>query len=416
MEIDPRLAASTPTPVATAGATVAPTAAVAAQGWFAGQELTARVIAEPEGDRVALQIGDRVYSAQVSFAVRKGDELLLEVVRTAPAPLLLRPIAASGSSDPLRTLLLTDLPRQSGLTPLLARLAAIAATASGSTEPQPVVKAARELFAGFLDSGRVRESGQLRDALANAGTLLEARLAAAARTGQPPEVARDLKAGLLRLLGTLLPDPAAAASGVPAVPRSGSSGTVPLLPPLDASQPQAQPRLAVPPGHAERLNIGTPAAVLDDLRGEVESSLARIQLQQLGSLPGANPDQNIWLLELPIRHGAGADLWQLRIERQPGERTNADDPDSRKVWSVRLAFSLEGLGPVHAHIRQQGDLVSVRFWVEHPATLALFEERSAALRSDLVTAGVNVGAIHCHPGSPPEPVRGAHRPLVDARA
>jgi hypothetical protein len=259
----------------------------------------------------------------------------------------------------------------------------------------------------------VRESGQLRAALANAGTLLEARLASSARTGQPPDVAQDLKAGLLRLLQALLPETGpSAAGGAPTAVRAGTPQTAPLLPPLDASQPQAQPRLVMSPSHGEALD----AAVGTVFRHEVESSLARIQLQQLGSLPGSNPEHGVWLLELPIRHGAGADLWQLRIERQPGDRKGSDKRDSRNAWSVRLAFALEDLGPVHAQIRLHADQVSIRFWAERPATVAAFSERFAELRAELVAAGVNVGAIHCHAGRPPEPARDAPRPLVDDRA
>lgn len=394
------------------------TASPDTRGWLAGQVVSARAVGEPQGDLVALQIGNRIYNAQISFAVRKGDQLLLEVVRAEPTPLL-RPVAAGARPDPLQTLLLTDLPRQGGLTPLLARLAGVATPGPRLPELSPaVLQAARQLFSALLDDHRVRESGQLRSALANAGTLLEARLAEGARTGQTPPLEHDVKAGLLRLLQALLPETAAPASGASTVPRTGAASTLPLLPPLDASQPQAQPRLAIASVHAGIANPETLTNFLGDFRGEVEASLARIQLQQLGSLPGANPNHLVWLLELPIRHGAGADLWQLRIEREPegGSRAAADGSNHRNIWSIRLAFNLEGLGPVYGHVRQQADQVSIRLWAEQPDTVATFQPRLTELRANLLAAGVTIGDIHCHQGNPPEHVRIARESLVDDRA
>lgn len=394
--------------------------------WLAGQVVSARTVGEPRGDLVALQIGNRVYQAQISFAVQKGDQLLLEVVRTKPTPVL-QPVAAGASADPIKALLLTELPRQSGLTPLLARLAGSLAPDSRLTELSPAIEqAARRLFGAFLESTQVRELGQLRSALANAGTLLEARLAEGARTGQTPSLERDLKAGLLRLLQALVPETAASPNGSPPAPRAGAAPpmpqappqplpqamaqTLPLLPPLAASQPQAQPRRATAVLQAETL-----ANFLGQFRSEVESSLARIQLQQLGSLPGEHLDNRVWLLELPIRHGAGADLWQLRIERDPedSKRSTSDDSSHRNSWSIRLAFDLPGLGPMHGHLRQQADQISIRFWAETQSTVAMLQRRLAELRGNLLAAGVTVGDIHCHQGSPPEHAPVVRQSLVD---
>lgn len=431
MEIDSRI---------TASALRLTTTSPDTRGWFAGQVVSARAVAAPRGDLVALQIGNRIYDARTSFAVRQGDQLLLQVVRTEPTPLL--QLTATGAPpDPIKALLLTELPRQGGLTPLLARLAAsVAAESRPPALPPAIVQAAGKLFGAFLESTRVRESGQLRSALADAGTLLEARLAEGARTGQTPPLERDLKAGLLRLLQALRRETAASPSEPPAAPRAGAVPpmpqppfptlpqqaspqaapqtpaqsapfqTLPLLPPLAASRPQAQPRLATAVLQAE-----TQASFLSQFRGEVESSLARIQLQQLGSLPGDHPEHRVWLLELPIRHGSGADLWQLRVERDPEEsaRTTGDEGNRRTTWSIRLAFDLTGLGPVQGLLRQQADRISIRLWAEAQGTVAMLKPRLAELRGNLLAAGVAVGDIHCHQGHPPEHARVARQSLVD---
>lgn len=404
MEIDPRLTASalrltTPSPDTSR--------------WLAGQVVNARAVGDQQGDLVALQIGNRIYNAQISFAVNKGDQLLLEVIRAEPTPLL-RPVSAAARADPLQTLLLTDLPRQGGLTPLLARLAGIAAPGGQFFDVSPpILQATRQFFGALLDGERVRDPGRLRSALGDAGTLLEARLAEGARTGQTPPLAHDLKAGLLRLLQALQPETTMPAKGAPVAPGNSHIQTLPLLPPLDASQPQAQPRLATAAALGE-----TMANFLGHFRSEVESALARIQLQQLGSLPGNDPNHLVWLLELPIRHGAGADLWQLRIEREPeGNQTPAgDSSNKRNIWNIRLAFDLAGLGPVHGHIRQQAEQISVRFWAEQPDTVALFQLRLGELRASMQAAGVSIGDIHCHRGSPPEYASAVRQSLVDDQA
>src|SRR5690606_22146096 len=141
--------------------------------------------------------------------------------------------------------------------------------------------AAERLFRQLLHVRELRGPGRLRQAMADAGTLLEARLRAGARTGAAPDLGADLKAGLLRLQQALgHAPPAQAGPSSPPPPGTGAPTALPvppLLPPLSHTRPYPQPQAPAP----------APALVpqvLATLRRDVDGVLARLQLHQLASV------------------------------------------------------------------------------------------------------------------------------------
>lgn len=419
------------------------------RNWRVGQVLNAVATSADRGGRADLRIGAQTYQAQVPFTVKPGDRMSLEVIRTGTIPLL-RPLGAERSPDPVQAALRTALPRQAPLPPLLANLAQLADHRQAPALPAPVVAAARALFQGLATPRQAGDSEGLRRALQNAGTQLEAKLAQTA-TGKPPggSIAEDLKAGLLRLRevaaqavrlptaapgGTTTPAQTPGHTPVPGpaqtplrgpevrtMPLSTPSGagnppqvTVttatqrapiasaegrpvpPLLPPLSGNQPHAQSRAAPLP------LLLDPGKLLQGLLQQVESSLARLQLHQLASQPTEGEQRQVWLLELPVRRDQNVDVLHLRIERENGDQDGEAGPN-KTGWTVKLAFDLDGLGPVQARVGLHHGLVSTAFWSERRDTHSLFQQHLSELRRQLVEAGLDVGAMSCQVGQPAQP-------------
>lgn len=434
------------------------------RNWRVGQVLNAVATSADRGGRADLRIGGQTFQAQVPFTVRPGDRMMLEVIRTGTTPLL-RPVGAERSPDPVQAALRTALPRQGTLPPVLANVAQLATSPSPPPVPTPVTEAARALFQHLSTPRQTATAEGLRQAVQNAGGQLEARLAQAA-SGRPDAAALrgDFKAGLLRLREAVnealrQPPPAPTRGSAPAptpsnpipmpqartmplatqaptaaqppaagrptitvqAPQSAAAGAStanadprtapPLLPPLAANQPQAQGRAAPFPLLLE------PAKLLQGLLHQVDSSLARLQLHQLASQPTDGDQRQVWLLELPIRRDQTVDVMHLRIERET-EGAGSERDRRGNGWTVKLAFDLDGLGPVQARVGLHGGMVSAAFWTERSSTLELFQRHLAELRRQLQAAGLDVGAIRCEAGPAPhsrdetKPVSG----ILDERA
>jgi hypothetical protein len=161
-------------------------------------------------------------------------------------------------------------------------------------------------------------------------------------------------------------------------------------------------------------NTQVAAAALDELQRQTEGTLARVQLNQLASLPSTTEAQPAWLLELPIRHEAHVDLFHLRIEREAQGKTAT--AATERPWFVTLAFDLPGLGPVHARVAVQGEQVSTTFWAEQAGTAQAFHTHLETLRQNLHEVGLGVGDLACHTGQPPCPPHTRRPPLMDTRA
>jgi hypothetical protein len=363
------------------------------QAWKVGQILQATVLTAGQNGALSLRLGSTVVQAQAQFPAAPGQTLALEVVDSGSPPVL-RLLAPQTAADVTARATRDALPRQDGLPPLLANLSQLAR--QGDAQDNALARLAR-LVAQVVDSlpsaTKVSSGAGLRQALLDSGLFLERNLAQAQASGRPPQINTDLKAGLLRLVNTLLSQTTEqAAASRPAAPAPASPSTA--VPPLRGTAPQ--PQAHVPPVAGDSLTK------LDsgELLRQVEAGVARIQLHQLASVPTENRPQPLLSLELPVRQGERTDVFDMRIGKEP--RRGPGQPD---VWSVSLAFELQNLGPVRARITVIDKQVSVGLWAERAETASLFEREMGNLQTGLHNAGLAIGQLNCGCGVPPEPER-----------
>lgn len=233
--------------------------------------------------------------------------------------------------------------RQASLAPLFADLAQ-AQSAPGLTA---VIKAAiNQILALRTPSDGPLTADAVEQAVARSGLFLEAHLAAAPASDAP---APDLKAALLTLKQALAAGPAAEVTTPPQ----------PIPPPLRgvAQTPQAPVPASLPPG-------ADLAAIVQHLGPQVEQALARQVLHQIASTPDG--PTTAWMFELPIATPQGASLAQFQIDRDSPEPGAADPAP---FWQVRFAIDIEPLGPVHVHLRTEGERAAVTIWAERDGSL-----------------------------------------------
>jgi len=252
------------------------------------------------------------------------------------------------------------LPRQQNLVESLQKLI-------DSNQPKgeplpPNIKASIEaLIKQLPPPEKVSNTPQLRQALADTGLFTEAKLL----TGL---VSRsDLKVNLNQLISLIRPMLAELQGGI----GKSKGGVKPGASPAHSGISAAQ------------LNL------LGELFRNSDSAIARIQAQQLASLPQDESTQQIWHHELPIYHNDKLESLSILIER---ERC-ADGDNESTPWGITLQMNLSPLGPMRAQLKLTGCMISTTFWAEEKRTLTLVNQNLPTLKSAFERAGLEVSDL-----------------------
>jgi hypothetical protein len=152
---------------------------------------------------------------------------------------------------------------------------------------------------------------------------------------------------------------------------------------------------------------------LEHLLRLAAAAVSRLQSHQLSSLEqtGVTADGRLmstWQMEIPMRNMQDIVPLQVKFQREdspekepPKERREEREP-KQQLWRVELAFAMEPLGPLQIQAQLITGSLSGQLWAERPYTASLIESNLAGLRDRLLSAGLNVGDLDCHLGTPPQ--------------
>ncbi len=265
-----------------------------------------------------------------------------------------------------------------------------------------------------------------------------AKATPASREGTPlPQRTPDLRAPLppasnqdSKTLPTAPSAPPKPAHTAPAQPRSpavsgqnrspqepfaasSASRSSSAPPPIRGVPVQAQP--PTPPTLLAARSLPQMTAQLLE---QVEGAIARIQLNQLGSVPadtGGN-ERPVFTVELPVRGEARSDVIHLRIEQD--DEHGADEHTGRRSWRVVLGFDLPALGPVHAVVTVGGPQVSADFLAPSSTTARRLEAHLGTLHDALTGSGLQANRLSARTGALQEEQQAGiqYLTLLDTRA
>ncbi|MDH5592895.1 MAG: flagellar hook-length control protein FliK [Gammaproteobacteria bacterium] len=408
-----------------------------------GNLIHATVIAQNKQGQTTLQVNNTVFTTITKLPLNIGQIVEFQVARVEKDLTSLKLLTVPQSTDVITRALRATLPRAEALPALLSRLGGLVfqkpeqllsgtnALTGSVVNPETLVKTlppetlaknlppeilalAKNIFRALPDRQAVSTPEGLKQAISNSGLFMENKLGTILQslpeTGNPlisqstefsgerTLMAGDFKSGLARLFAsiiTLLQTTTTQPGIQSPIPNKTS-----LFEQFDLFrilkhflQPETKGMKNQQADQASFIR-----AVIKLLQ-QVESGLARIQLNQVNSLPTEDRPQTTLNLELPIRHGENTEVIELRIQREPD--TGHQEQEKGEHWSATLLLNLEKLGPVRVRINIYGQTVSTTFWAEHQPTVALFNQHMEVLRSNLEEAGLNVGSLQCNPGSPP---------------
>lgn len=137
-------------------------------------------------------------------------------------------------------------------------------------------------------------------------------------------------------------------------------------------------------------NVKPDLASLKFLQNHSESSLAKLVLNQLNSLPNEENSKQHWYLELPYISDKKAHSLTLEIEKDLSNNTDMNAND----WSVTIATTLPRLGKFSCKIFSFDGIVNTYLSTESEIALKLIDENLDYLKSQFEASGIKPGMLH----------------------
>ncbi|MET0123123.1 MAG: flagellar hook-length control protein FliK [Candidatus Thiodiazotropha sp. 6PLUC9] len=356
-----------------------------------GQVLRGTALSETINGAMRLQIGVTQLTAQTTLSVSPGQPLLLQVEKGGQLPEL-RVITQPTQKELTAWALKNNLPRQQPLPQLFKALVETLSKPTTQPLPEPVKQAVAQILTRTLSIDSSNFKPDMSKALQLSGTQTELQLI---RQTLPNN---DLKLNLLRLIGLIKPyisqSSVSTGSGLPVQGQAA-----PNLAPKSSLQLPMQnlplPSTPQPPVAPQAVETDATVKLLLDLFKHIDGAIARIQTNQLSSLPTDDSTRQIWQFELPIRNGDGFDLFHIKIARDGHHGAT----NSQSGWQLTLHMNLSPLGPMRIRLHLVGESISTTIWSEIPETSTMVSQQLDRLRSGLESAGLEVKKLEAFHGS-----------------
>lgn len=268
--------------------------------------------------------------------------------------------------------------RQDGLGHLMAELES---ALEGKALPESMSAEVDRVVGRLTPLNPSLKGADIEAALRNSGLLLEAGLAQ-----HPNEPPQDLKSALLLLRQAL---------ALPPGPRR-TTGAVRPPPPYAGGPISGQP------AYTEPMDLDAPADVRRQrLADAVDGALARLELEQIASLPQKESDPTVWRFEAPIATANGASIAQFEIQRESHGRSSG--APAAATWRVRFGLDMAPFGPLSANLNLTGEHLGVAIWVQNFQAAEALRAKAPELARGLLGPGleVDVAVYHGAPSAAP---------------
>lgn len=351
-----------------------------------GQTLKATVISLDSKGMATLKVAGQIIKVEAPIKLVEGMEFEVKVAKEGNA-IVLRAKGRNTGDQPVAAMLKRLLPNQTSLKPLLENITRLELLITEEAKLHPAQRgsllqlkqAIQEVLNAQSTTKQLATPDGLKKTILASGQFLENRLA----TTPQLNLSADMKGAILKLAAQLIRI-AAKLDSPPARIDTPLTLQVPLHKPTHREPNQATaPRLM---------------QLIVTLMKQAEGALSRIESQQLINIgrQSQQPEQMVWLLELPIRHHNDQnDSVRMRIRREQSASTN-DEHES--TWRVTLTIDDELRGKIQIDIRLYAQQLSCTFLTEREDTAGLFEQHLDSLRDNLLEHGVQIENLNCYSG------------------
>lgn len=160
--------------------------------------------------------------------------------------------------------------------------------------------------------------------------------------------------------------------------------------PLKGALPQPIKTPALP------VDLNQPNNLAETLKESVTQALARVQANQLSSIPKDPTTQPSFLVDLPVSIDENsAEVIPMLIEE---EEAHSDEECEKNSWSITLALDMENLGTLQVKVSLIADKIDVNIWADLEETRQLFEQKNYLLADALQQENLLIRTLAYHLG------------------
>ena len=222
--------------------------------------------------------------------------------------------------------------------------------------PDALKRLAREILESIPHVKNMSDSKQLKKLINNSGVFLETKLAYSIEKNSLP-IQADFKAQLLKLQFAL--------------------------------------KQALNTKKAQQLQSND-LNLIKEMQQKTESSLAKIILNQLTSLPKDEGPRQVWILDIPFLNKESADSVRIAIDHEK----QSSNEEKKENWTVNITVTPPDLDTIHCKISCFDKTINTRFWSDTQDVVTKITEQLDYLKRQFEKAGINPGHMTAHTGVP----------------
>jgi Flagellar hook-length control protein FliK len=389
-----------------------------------GQILNATVVSKKSADTFILQIGNQQVEAKAdqNRPLNVGDQLKLSVEKQ-DNPVVLRVLQQRSSPKEIlevkQQLLRESVPKQAGMEKLTTVLNQVSSNVKEAIKalPLPIEQQFKKLIEHLPAKNNLNNETGLKTAIKNSGIFLEAKLLTEASNKkpelllktpgqttkqssaqapgqtsvqtQPQAITKDLKTNLLQLAHVI----------------SKYKQSTQTQENLFAKSAQITPESA--PAKEASANTKNTNRVVDlalkadveTIGKQVESSIARIEVNQSKAVVTHDNQAPFWSIEMPVKDKQDIDLLKLNIH---ADKDSNSDSNEVQVWSTSLTINFENIGSISAKLSIIDKEVNATLWSESETLNDLINNNLSVLNKQIEKCGLSTGKIICLDEAPVE--------------
>jgi Flagellar hook-length control protein FliK len=414
MDIQSLALASTPTPLSIK------VAKLNLSQLFLGQILNATVVSKKSPDSFILQIGNQQFEAKTDqrIPLNIGQQLKLSVEKL-DSPVTFKVLEQNTTKvihEAKQQLLRENIPKQAGMEKLTTVLAQVSKNVKDviKTLPAPIEQQFKKLIEQLPVRSSLNNEAGLKTAIKNSGIFLEAKLLTEAsnkpesfiktsnsasqkasthtiaqsllQTGKL-DIATDLKTNLLQL------------SDVISKYKQSTNTTSQVNSFFKQAVLADSEMTSNISSKTRNTNANTTKAIemalkveADILSKHIESSIARIEVNQSKAIVTHDNQAPLWSIELPVKDKQDIDLLKLNIQADKDSKSNKDQ---EQKWSTDLRITFENIGTISAKLSIIDKEVNATLWSENQILNELINNNLSVLNNQIEKCGLSTGKIVC---------------------
>ncbi len=135
--------------------------------------------------------------------------------------------------------------------------------------------------------------------------------------------------------------------------------------------------------------------LLQEIQKKTENSLAKIILNQLGSLPKEEGIKQAWVLDIPFINKEVSESVKIEIEREQ----NKDEETNSGNWAVTITITPPNLGTIYCKVICINKTINTRFWSDTEKIVSKINQNLDYLKTQFDKAGIETGHMFAHSGT-----------------